>query len=253
MKLKKSLGQHFLRDKKIVKRIVDTGNITPEDRIVEIGPGGGALTEEILSRKPKELVLIEIDPQWVEYLKNRFGSSVKIFNADAKEFNFSLLKGKWKFFGNLPYNVSTSIIRNLLRHREIFDSGVFMVQKEVANRLSSKKGKDFGYLPALLQPFFRIERVFDVHPMAFNPPPKVWSTVFKMVPTGFNMNEDDLLSFEKFLKRIFSHRRKKIKKNLGIKEFPPELKEFADKRAEEIPAEKLLLLFKSLKSYNKLS
>lgn len=250
MKLKKSLGQHFLKDKGIIKRIVDAGNITSEDRIVEIGAGGGALTEEILKRNPKELVLIEIDPEWVEYLKKRFGSSVEIFNEDAKKFNFSQLKGRWKFFGNLPYNVSTSIIRNLLNHRKVLESGVFMVQKEVANRLTSKRGKDFGYLPALLHLFFRIEKLFDVPPLAFNPPPKVWSTVLKMTPTNFDMDENEILSFEGFLKKVFSHRRKKIKRNLGVKELPQELREFADKRAEELSPEELLFLFRSLKSSN---
>jgi len=247
MKLKKSLGQHFLKDKGVIKRIVDSGNITPEDRVVEIGPGGGALTEEILKRRPKELILIEIDPQWVEYLNKKFGDSVRIFNADATEFDFSRLEEDLKFFGNLPYNVSTAIIRNLLRHRNSFREGVFMVQKEVADRLAAKSGKEYGYLPALLQPFFRIEKLFDVHPKAFIPPPKVWSTVFRMVPTGFEMEEEELLSFEKFLKSAFSHRRKKLKKNLSLKTFPKGFEELADKRAEEVSPETFLSLFRSLK------
>ena len=248
MRLKKSLGQHFLRDRNVIKRIVDAGNITPEDRVVEIGPGGGALTEEILKRNPGELVLIEVDPQWVEYLKERFGDSVKVYNADATEFDFSKLGGEWKFFGNLPYNVSTAIIRNLLSHRSVFKEGIFMVQKEVADRLAATRGKEYGYLPALLHPFFRIEKLFDVHPKAFTPPPKVWSTVFRMVPTGFDMEESELLSYEEFLKRVFSHRRKKIKRNLGLKSFPAGLEEFADRRAEEIPPEGLLNLFRALRS-----
>ena len=248
MRLKKSLGQHFLRDKGVIKRIVSAGNVLPEDRVVEIGPGGGALTEEILKREPKELVLIEIDPRWAEYLKEKFGSSVKIFNADATEFDFSQLEGKWKFFGNLPYNVSTAIIRNLLKHRNVFKEGVFMVQKEVADRLAATKGKEYGYLPALLHPFFRIEKLFDVHPKAFVPPPKVWSTVFRMVPSGFDMEEGELLSFEKFLKRAFSHRRKKLKKNLGLKGFPEGFEELAEKRAEEIEPEEFLALFRALKN-----
>ncbi len=247
MRLKKSLGQHFLRDKNVVKRIVDAGNVSAEDRVVEIGPGGGALTEEILKRKPKELVLIEVDPRWVEHLKEKFGNSVRVISADATEFDFSQLGGKWKFFGNLPYNVSTAIIRNLLKHRSVFKEGVFMVQKEVADRLAATRGKEYGYLPALLHPFFRIEKLFDVHPKAFFPPPKVWSTVFRMVPAGFDMEEGEILSFERFLKKVFSHRRKKLKKNLGLKTFPEGFEELSDKRAEEIPPEKLLSLFRALK------
>lgn len=247
MRLKKSLGQHFLRDKSVVRRIVDLGSITPEDRVVEIGPGGGALTEEILRRKPKELILVEVDPRWVEYLKERFGDYVKIFNADATEFDFSQLGKGLKFFGNLPYNVSTAIIRNLLGHRKSLKEGLFMVQKEVAERLAARSGKEYGYLPALLQPFFKVEKLFDVHPKAFTPPPKVWSTVFKLTPAGFDMEEEELLSFEKFLKRAFSHRRKKLKKNLGLDSFPSGFEELADKRAEEVPPETLLSLFRSLR------
>ena len=247
MRLKKSLGQHFLKDKSVVRRIVDAGEVSDTDRVIEIGPGGGALTEEILRRNPKELVLIEVDPRWAEYLKERFGDSVKVFNADATEFDFSRLGGKWKFFGNLPYNVSTAIIRNLLKHRGVFEKGVFMVQKEVADRLAATGGEEYGYLPALLQPFFRIEKLFNVHPKAFTPPPKVWSTVFRMVPTGFEMEEEELLSFEKFLKQAFSHRRKKLKKNLKLKEFPEGFEELADRRAEEIPPEVLLRLFRSIR------
>ena len=246
MKLKKSLGQHFLKDKNIVKKIVDAGNVSTEDRVVEIGPGGGALTEEILKREPKEIVLIEVDLQWVEYLKEKFEDSVRIFNADATEFDFSQLGGKWKFFGNLPYNVSTAIIRNLLNHRSVFREGVFMVQKEVADRLAATRGKEYGYLPALLHPFFRIEKLFDVHPKAFTPPPKVWSTVFRMVPTGFDIEKNELLRYEAFLKKAFSHRRKKLKKNLELDVFPSGFEEFFEKRAEEISPEQFISLFRAL-------
>ena len=244
MKLKKHLGQHFLKDRNVVRRIVESGGISERDRVVEIGPGGGALTEEILNRNPKEVVLIEVDSDWVNYLKQKFGDKVGIFHADATEFNFSELPGRWKFFGNLPYNVSTAIIRNILTHRKSFDSGVFMVQKEVAERLTSKRGKSYGYLPALLHPFFKIERLFDVHPRAFTPPPKVVSTVVRMVPTGFDMEEEELVEFENFLKRAFSKRRKKLKKNVEI---PEGFEEFGERRAEEISPSEFLNLFRALK------
>ena len=246
MRLKKSLGQHFLRDKGVIKRIVEAGEIGPEDRVVEIGPGGGALTEEILKRNPAQLYLVEIDPEWAGYLKERFGDRVKVFNADATTFNFSSLGGGLKFFGNLPYNVSTRIIRNLLDHRRAMKKGIFMVQDEVAGRLTATSGKEYGYLPALLQNFFRIKKLFKVPPGAFTPPPKVMSAVFEMEPTGFDMEEGELLSFEDFLKRAFSMRRKKLRKNLGIKEFPSGFSHLKDKRAEEISPQELLSLFRAL-------
>ncbi len=246
MRLKKSLGQHLLKDKGVIKRIVDAGGIGPEDRVVEIGPGGGALTEEILKRNPSELYLVEIDPEWAEHLKRKFGDRVKVFNADATTFDFSSLGENLKFFGNLPYNVSTRIIRNLLDHRKVMKRGVFMVQDEVADRLTATSGKEYGYLPALLQNFFRIKKLFKVPPKAFVPPPKVMSAVFEMEPTGFDMEEGELLAFENFLKKAFSMRRKKLKKNLGIKKFPPPFSGLEEKRAEEIPPGTFLELFRAL-------
>lgn len=249
MRLKKSLGQHFLRDKNIIRKIVDSGDITPEDRVIEIGPGGGALTEEILKRNPKEFIVIEIDKDWVGHLREKFGDRIKIVNADATKFDFSSLDGKFKYFGNLPYNVSTAILRNLLDHRESMEKGIFMVQKEVANRLSARKGKEYGYLPALLSLFFEIKKLFDVPPKAFTPPPKVMSTVFMMTPKEFDMEEKELLEFENFLKRAFSQRRKKLKSNLKLKNYPEEISEYMEKRAEELPPEKLLELFYTVRDF----
>ena len=248
MRLKKSLGQHFLRDRKVIERIANAVDITPEDFVVEIGPGGGALTEEILKRSPKKLFLVEIDPYWADYLKNKFGEKVEVFNEDATKFNFSLLGKNLKFFGNLPYNVSTRILRNLLNHRNALSEGVFMVQKEVADRLTSKGGKEYGYLPALLQNFFSFEKLFNVHPKAFLPPPKVNSTVFKVKRLPFDMEEEEILEFESFLKRAFSKRRKKLKGNLkGLN-----LGDYGEKRAEELSPKELLNLFYSLKERGEL-
>jgi len=246
-RLKKSLGQHFLKDKNVVRRIVDAGKLSPEDRVLEIGPGGGALTEEIVGRNPKEFIAVEIDPEWVSFLKEKFGDKVKIINADATDFDFSSLGGKFVYFGNLPYNVSTAILRNLLTHRKTLKKGIFMVQKEVADRLTAKKGKEYGYFPALLSLFFDIKKLFNVPPKAFTPPPKVMSTVVEVTPKEFDMEEEELRKFESFLKRAFSQRRKKLKKNLGIKELPEELREFKDKRAEEIPPEEHLRIFRLLR------
>ncbi len=246
MKLKKRFGQHFLKDRGIIKRIVDSGEVKSTDRVVEIGPGGGALTEEILKRKPSELIAIEIDPEWVKYLTEKFGNRIRLIEADATTFDFSSLGKELNVFGNLPYNVSTSILRNLLNHRKSIKRGTFMVQKEVAERLSARQGKEYGYLPALLQLFFKIKKLFDVHPGAFVPPPKVVSSVITLTPTGFDIEESELKSFESFLKKAFSARRKKLKKNLGIKKPSQDIAEFLEKRAEELEPEKLLWLFRKL-------
>jgi 16S rRNA (adenine1518-N6/adenine1519-N6)-dimethyltransferase len=248
VRLKKRYGQHFLKDRNVIRRIADALPITSDDVVVEIGPGGGALTEELLARNPKALYAIEIDPDWVNYLKERFKDRITVFNADATTFDFSQLGRGLKFFGNLPYNVSTAIIRNLLNHRSAFSGGVFMVQKEVAGRLTATGGKEFGYLPALLQRFFTVKPLFDVPPGAFKPPPKVWSTVVKLEPKEPELSDEELLPFENFLKMAFSHRRKKLKKNIPVKgELPPHLQPLLEKRAEELTGEQLLELFRALK------
>ncbi|WP_297445395.1 16S rRNA (adenine(1518)-N(6)/adenine(1519)-N(6))-dimethyltransferase RsmA [Desulfurobacterium sp.] len=247
-RLKKSLGQHFLKDRNIIKKIVDAAGIETDDTVVEIGPGGGALTEEILERNPQSLVCVEIDPEMVEFLKEKFKTrkNFTILNEDAKKFDLSQVGSNLKVLGNLPYNVSTAIIRNLLNYIDSVQTVIFMTQKEVAQRLTSTVGKDYGYLPALLQNFFKIEKLFDVPPGAFVPPPKVWSTVFKMTPLGFRMEEKELKKFESFLKKAFSNRRKKLKNNIGK---PPsaELEEMFQKRAEEIPPTEMLSLFRKIR------
>ena len=245
MKPKKSLGQHFLKDKAVLRKIADIGNIQEVSEVVEIGAGSGALTEEILKRKPARLIALEIDPRWVEFLKRRFGEKVEVLQEDAVNFNFSSLGGHYTYMGNLPYNVATAILRNLLTHRKTVKKGIFMLQKEVATRLTSKRGKNYGYFPALFSHFFRVKPLFDVPPSAFYPPPKVTSTVVELLPTGFDLPENELLSFERFLKVAFSHRRKKLKSNL-----PPPLPavgELLDRRAEELPPEELLELYERLK------
>ena len=242
MKLKKRFGQHFLRDKGVVRKIVEAAEIKPTDKIVEIGGGSGALTEEILRNSPLQLTVLEIDPQWWKYLSEKF-TDARILNEDAVTFDFSSLKEKHKFLGNLPYNVSTAILRNILRHRGIFERGIFMVQKEVADRLTATAGKNYGYLPALFQLFFEFKKLFNVSPTSFYPPPKVWSTVFLMKPKNFLMDEEELLEYERFLKKAFSQRRKKLKSNLKIRE----LGELGDKRAEELPPQELFTLFRNLK------
>ncbi|WP_457568141.1 16S rRNA (adenine(1518)-N(6)/adenine(1519)-N(6))-dimethyltransferase RsmA [Desulfurobacterium sp.] len=247
VKLKKHLGQHFLKDRNIVKKIVDAVGINTTDTIVEIGPGGGALTEEILKRQPQTLICIEIDPEMVEFLQEKFQNhpDLTIFNEDATKFDFSKVGNRLKIVGNLPYNVSTAIIRNLLNHIDNVHSAVFMTQKEVAQRLLSTGGKDYGYLPALLQNFFKIEKLFNVPPGAFTPPPKVQSTVFKMEPLPFRMKKQELEKFENFLKKAFSKRRKKLRNNLG-KAPSPELEEIFEKRAEQIPPAEMVSLFRKL-------
>jgi len=252
MRLKKHLGQHFLKDKNILRKIADSAQITPQDTVIEIGAGGGALTEELVKRSPKAVIAVEIDPEWAEFLREKFKGKVEVINADAAELNYSKLSNgeKIKVVGNLPYYISTRIVRNLLEHKEAIESATFMVQDEVADRLVSTRGKSYGYLPALLQNFFEIEKLFRVPPSAFTPPPKVWSAVFKMKPKEEAPPLSDASAFEEFLKRAFSNRRKKIKKNVNLEKLPKELSHLKEKRAEEIPPKELYRIFTVLREQN---
>ncbi len=248
IKPKKRLGQHFLKDRKIIEKISDSLHIGKEDLIVEIGAGTGALTEELLKRNPKKLIAIEIDSELCEFLKEKFSNykNFKVLQQDAKETDFKRFGKSLKIVGNLPYNVSTAIIRNLINSSKNIDVAVFMTQKEVADRFIRKKGKDYGYLSALTNIIFEIKKLFDVPPSAFYPPPKVNSTVFIMKPKEFHIKPDKLIRFENFLKLAFSNRRKKLKNNLKVKNYPPELENTLSKRAEELSPEELFKLFERL-------
>ncbi|SNR66681.1 16S rRNA (adenine(1518)-N(6)/adenine(1519)-N(6))-dimethyltransferase RsmA [Desulfurobacterium atlanticum] len=250
LKLKKYLGQHFLKDRNIIRKIVDSLDIKAGDTVVEIGPGGGALTKELVERKPKRLICVEIDDEMIDYLKETFRdcSFVEIVKGDAVKFDFSKCGNRIKVVGNLPYNVSTAIIRNLLDYKSILERAVFMTQKEVAERLISRKGKNYGYLPALLQNFFEIKKLFDVSPKVFTPPPKVWSTVFKMIPKDFSLDKEELEQFEKFLKKAFSGRRKKLKNTLGIELL--EISDILSLRPEDVSPEEFYRLFTTFKQKN---
>ena len=151
MKAKKSLGQNFLNNDKILSDIVDNGQISNNDVILEIGPGTGNLTEKIISKNPKQIILVEKDKNLVEVLREKFGKRVTIINKDIldcyKEFRF---KDKIKVFGNLPYNVSTEILASFVKLdnlKEIYEKFIFVFQKEVADRILAKENtKQYGRL-----------------------------------------------------------------------------------------------------------
>ena len=213
---KKSLGQHFLVNKSILKKIVSIEDI--RDKVIfEIGPGQGALTKEILPHKPKKLILIEKDKNLRSYLlklQEKFKDTVSYINDDIlkinlKDFNYN----KIQIISNLPYNIASTLIIRLIIDFDIVESMVFMVQKEVAERLSAKVSTPYySRLSVLIQLHAVVEKVFEVEPHNFNPKPKVKSTVIKITPyRKKKLIYDDL---DRILKISFRQRRKKIKNNL---------------------------------------
>tara|TARA_A100001011_G_scaffold400591_1_gene516609 strand:+ start:3448 stop:4251 length:804 start_codon:yes stop_codon:yes gene_type:complete len=216
-KYKKSLGQNFLINKKILKKICSLKDFKNEE-VVEIGPGRGNLTEFLIKRKPSKLILIEKDQALKNLLSKMIKNKdmeIKLIIDDALKISINKLsKKKIILFGNLPYNIATTLILNWLKYIHSFKSIIVMVQKEVASRLSAEeKTKHYGRTSVLIQVVADVKIKFDVAPENFFPKPKVYSSVIEIIPKQhikFDYNKLD-----KFLKLSFMHKRKTLKNNLS--------------------------------------
>lgn len=211
---KRSLGQNFLKDKNIAKRIVEQLDIQAHDNILEIGPGAGALTQYICDKRPAKLLLLEKDRYWAAW----HGQKSKEDNVfcqpvlmDALDFSWQRLKGHWKIVGNLPYNVASPLIWDILHQATSCNLAVFMVQKEVGQRMASLPGcKEYGALSVWVQSFARVKKLFIVSPGAFDPKPKIDSIVMELVPLGQSL-QCSPQALSSLLKICFQQRRKQIK------------------------------------------
>ena len=218
---KKSLGQNFLIDQNILNNIADVGKVGHEDLVIEVGPGSGALTNKILERKPKNLIVIEKDKQLSNFLLKKFKEKIKIINEDMLNISYENFKGKNHIiFGNLPYNISTQILAKWIKIKNInifCQKFVLMFQKEVADRIIAKTNtKNYGRLSILSNWRMKIEKIFDIEPESFNPMPKVRSTLLVLVPKNNFYNLKDPKNLEYITNIFFSQRRKMIKKPLKI-------------------------------------
>ena len=218
---KKSLGQNFLIDQNILNNIADVGKVGHEDLVIEVGPGSGALTNKILERKPKNLIVIEKDRQLSNFLLKKFKEKIKIINEDMMKFSYENFKGKNHIiFGNLPYNISTQILAKWIKIKNInifCKKFVLMFQKEVADRIIAKTNtKNYGRLSILSNWRMKIDKIFDIEPESFNPVPKVRSTLLVLVPKNNFYNLKDPKNLEYITNIFFSQRRKMIKKPLKI-------------------------------------
>ncbi len=207
------LGQHFLHDPAVIGRIIATITPQPDDRMVEIGPGDGALTKPLLERV-KQLHVIELDRALAAQLQQR-QSRLVVHQTDALKFDYGTVAAgprSLRVVGNLPYNISTPLLFHLLQHRALVIDMHFMLQREVVERMVAPPGsKTYGRLTVMLALATRVERCFDVGPGAFRPPPKVWSSFVRLLPyphEPFAVADGELLS--RLVARAFSMRRKRI-------------------------------------------
>jgi 16S rRNA (adenine1518-N6/adenine1519-N6)-dimethyltransferase len=181
----KRLGQHFLRDQRIIHRIIDALGPKSDETIIEIGPGTGALTS-VLVESASRLIAIEFDNKLAPLLQERFGGfdNFKLVMADALTVDFCkeiLPARSARLVANLPYNISTAIVQRLIAQGACIDEMVLMLQREVVERLLAPAGtSDRGFISVLVEAYCEAEKLFDVAPGAFRPPPKVWSSVMRL-------------------------------------------------------------------------
>lgn len=217
VKPKKSLGQHFLTDKNIARKIVCGLTWQGYDKILEIGPGMGILTEILLSLPDKELRCVEIDRSSVEYLNQRFPHiSEKILTADILSIPLAdIYHEPFAIIGNFPYNISSQLFFSILNFRHLVIETVCMIQKEVAIRIASPPGsKDYGILSVLLQAYYNIDYLFSVPPQVFTPPPRVNSAVIRLKRNHtMNLGCNEIL-FTQVVKTAFNQRRKTLRNSL---------------------------------------
>lgn len=213
---KKSLGQHFLSDSYYLSQLLHLIGPQQHDRFIEIGPGSGCLTD-LLAAKCQWLKAIEVDTDCVLFLRDLYSGMphVDVVESDFLQFDFDLLPlRRYRWVGNLPYNVSVPILLRLLRTSDYVEDGIFLLQKEVAERCCAQVGdKHYGRLGIVLQCVFEISSCLSIPPEAFSPPPKVDSEVIIMRPLSQpRLDYLDHPFFTEVLKRCFSQRRKMLRK-----------------------------------------
>ena len=215
IKAKKKYGQNFLIDSSVIKNIVDIINPQYEDKILEIGPGLGSITFPILD-KINKIDVIEIDPDMIGFLSNsNYSKKINIHTNDILEIHGSFFKNYNKIIGNLPYYISTEILIKICNINNKNKKIYFMLQKEVAERISSPPGnKIYGRLSIIIQYFYDVEKLFDIAPNSFNPPPKINSSIVELIPKKeFKEKILNFVNFEKITKLAFGQKRKTIKNN----------------------------------------
>ncbi len=215
---KKSLGQNFLIDKNILKKIIEINIFNSGSEIIEIGPGTGNLTDYLIKKNPKKITAIEKDKDLSINLLDKFFGKVEIINEDILNFfNYKIFNKDTIIIGNLPYNISSQIlVKFILDNNFKFRALIFMFQKEMANRiLAQVNSKDYGRLSILSNWKFEIKKLFDIKPSSFYPRPKVESSLLLFQEKREKFSIKDPKNLEKITGILFNQRRKKIRKSIN--------------------------------------
>jgi 16S rRNA (adenine1518-N6/adenine1519-N6)-dimethyltransferase len=242
VRAKKNLGQHFLKDKNIAQKIVDSLAANDILSVLEIGPGMGVLTQFLIRKPNFQTFVVEIDTESVDFLKQHYPElQERIISDDFLRIDLQKwFQGPFAVIGNFPYNISSQIFFKVLDYRDQIPEVVGMVQKEVAERISAGPGsKTYGILSVLLQAFYRIDYLFTVHEHVFAPPPKVKSAVIRMTRNERqSLNCDEKLFFM-VVKQSFNQRRKTLRNSLKTLIKAEELRQnpVFDKRPEQLSVE----------------
>jgi len=238
VKAKKHLGQHFLTDENIAKKIVEGLSFENYGNVLEVGPGMGVLTKYLIEKEQK-IYLAEIDTESIEYLKKHYEKiTEETFVGDFLKHDFAGLNNEQiAIIGNFPYNISSQILFKIIDYYEQIPEMVGMFQKEVAERTAAvPRTKDYGILSVLIHAYYDVKYLFTVHENVFNPPPKVKSGVIRLTRNPKEGLAGNEILFKQIVKAGFNQRRKKLSNSLKVLNIPEALKthEFLDKRAEEL-------------------
>ena len=253
VRAKKHLGQHFLIDENIAKRIADTLTMEKYTKVLEIGPGMGVLTKYLLD-KPIETFVIEIDKESVEYLGKHYPKlHHHIFSEDFLRYDIveAFNKEQFAIIGNFPYNISTQIVFKVLEFRDYIPEFSGMFQKEVAERICERKGtKAYGILSVLTQAFYEPEYLFTVSEHVFNPPPKVKSGVMRMIRKENYQLPCSEKKFFTVVKTAFNQRRKTLRNSLKSLNLPEEMKndEILNLRPEQLDVNDFIYITQKLEA-----
>ena len=213
---KKSLGQHFLKDKNIIRKIVDIADVQENEQVWEIGPGQGILTEELLNRNCN-LTCFEIDKNLYPILEDRFSDKIHLIKKDILKVNWEEFfpREQIKIVANLPYQITSPFLFRVVKYAQHFSTVVVMIQKEVAQRINAKVGKkDYGILTLKMQYYFTPKYEFTVKSHLFKPPPKVDSAVISLIPRIDKPEIENEKFFWHIVETAFRNRRKMLRRNL---------------------------------------